>query len=342
MMNKKTPVRPLAVPPATGTDPVVAALPADVRELAADVLAGLSASPKSLPCKYFYDAEGSRLFQQIMRLPEYYPTRTEHAMLRRRAHELVAELAPAGGAVELFELGSGDGRKTLALCRALLAAGCDVVYRPMDISAHALTALSRRFARALPALAVQPLCGDYFQTWPIPRAHRRQVALFLGSNLGNYTHDEALQFLRRVRSHLRAGDVLLLGLDLKKNPHTVLAAYDDSAGVTAAFNLNLLRRLNRELQMDFDLAQFRHYATYSPHDGVARSYLVSQRGQTVHSPVLGRSFGFARGESIYTEQSQKYDRDMVQALTQPSGFAVQAWFEDPQLPYALVACQAQA
>ena len=336
-MNKNAPGRPAAVPPAPDTDAAIAALPADTRDLARDVLAGLSGSPKFLPCKYFYDAEGSRLFQQIMRLPEYYPTRTENAMLRHRADELVAELAPAGCPVELFELGSGDGRKTLALCRAMVAAGCDLVYRPMDISAHALAALSRRFARALPALAVQPLCGDYFQTWPIPRAHRRQVALFLGSNLGNYPHDEALQFLRRVRSHLRAGDMLLLGLDLKKNPHTVLAAYNDSAGVTAAFNLNLLRRLNRELQMDFDLAQFRHYPTYSPHDGVARSYLVSERAQVVGSRVLRRSFRFEAGESIYTEQSQKYDADLIAQLAQGSGFESSASLVDPAFPYALVA-----
>ena len=183
--------------------------------------------------------------------------------------------------------------------------------------------------------AVAALFDRQQQRLPVPAQHHS------GDRNAGPTIDRAAA-LQRVRDRLAAGDRLLLGLDLRKDPHTVLAAYDDSAGVTAAFNLNLLRRLNRELQMDFDLAQFRHYATYSPHDGVARSYLVSERAQVVGSRVLRRSFRFEAGESIYTEQSQKYDRDMVQALTQPSGFAVQAWFEDPQLPYALVACQALA
>lgn len=310
--------------------------------LADDVRAGLSAHPKHLSSKYFYDEAGSRLFERIMRLPAYYLTRVEARLLRRHARELLAALAPVGAAIELLELGSGDGRKTLALCRAWLQAGATLAYRPMDISAQALHHLGQRVARQLPALAVHPLCGDYFQTWPIPRALRHQVALFLGSNLGNFTEDEALRFLRRVRVHLRAGDSLLLGLDLCKDPHTVLAAYDDPEGVTAAFNLNLLRRLNRELGMDFKLERFRHYASYCPLQGVARSYLVSQQTQRVHSRVLGESFGFAAGEVLHTEQSQKYERTAVEAMTARCGLAVQAWFEDAEFPYALVACRAQA
>ncbi|MBX3611549.1 MAG: L-histidine N(alpha)-methyltransferase [Hydrogenophaga sp.] len=308
--------------------------------LAGDVLAGLSATPKRLSSKYFYDAQGSRLFERIMRLPSYYPTRVEARMLRRHARDLLHALAPTGAAVELLELGSGDGRKTLALCRAWLKAGASLSYRPMDISAQALDRLGQRMAKQLPDLAVHPLCGDYFQTWPIPRAGRHQVALFLGSNLGNFAETEAVRFLRRVRAHLRAGDSLLLGLDLRKDPHTVLAAYNDPEGVTAAFNLNLLRRLNRELGMDFALDAFRHYASYCPLQGVARSFLVSQAAQAVHSTVLGTGFHFARGEVIYTEQSQKYDQAAVQSLTAQSGFAVHSWFEDPELPYALVACRA--
>lgn len=330
------PARSFRPRPAAPAETAGPALPAPAGELARDVLAGLSAQPKQLPSKYFYDAEGSRLFQQIMRLPEYYPTRTEHALLRRRAAELVVAIAPDARPVELLELGSGDGRKTLALCRALRDAGRDLVYRPMDISAEALRALARRFARALPDLPLQPLCGDYFQTWPIPRAHRRQVALFMGSNLGNHTHDQALRFLRRVRAHLRAGDRLVLGLDLQKDPHTVLAAYNDRAGVTAAFNLNLLRRLNRELGMDFDLDRFSHYPTYDPHDGVARSYLVSRCAQVVGGGVLGRSFTFGAGEWIHTEQSQKYDADLIARLASGSGFVAEAQLVDTDCPYALV------
>jgi uncharacterized SAM-dependent methyltransferase len=177
---------------------------------------------------------------------------------------------------------------------------------------------------------------------PVSSARRRQVALFLGSNLGNFTDAEAARFLRRVRVHLRVGDSLLLGLDLRKDPHTVLAAYDDPEGVTAAFNLNLLRRLNRELGMDFDLDRFRHYASYCPLQGVARSFLVSQARQTVRSRVLDHAFEFGAGEFIYTEQSQKYERAGVDALAEGSGFEVKAWFEDAALPYALVVCRAAA
>jgi dimethylhistidine N-methyltransferase len=340
--NPRSAIEPSLTPsPALAAAREPAAL-ASTAGLAEDVRAGLSATPRQIPSQYFYDAAGSRLFERIMRLPAYYPTRVESRLLRRHARDLLPALAPAGAAIELLELGSGDGRKTLALCRAWLQAGAPLAYRPMDISAQALQRLGRLAARRLPALAVHPLCGDYFQTWPIPRAQHHQVALFLGSNLGNFTEAQAQRFLRRVRAHLRAGDSLLLGLDLRKDPHTVLAAYDDPEGVTAAFNLNLLRRLNRELGMDFDLTRFRHYASYCPLQGVARSYLVSQGPQTVHSCVLGQSFVFGAGEAIHTEQSQKYERAGVQAMVAACGFALQAWFEDAELPYALVACRAQA
>ena len=308
--------------------------------LAADALAGLSQSPKRLCSQYFYDDRGSRLFERIMRLPSYYLTRVEAALLRRHAGDLLQALVPDGVPIELLELGSGDGRKTLALCRAWLKAGAELVYRPMDISSQALNPRASQAARQLPALALHPLCGDYFQTWPIPRARRRQVALFLGSNLGNFSELEALRFLRRIRAHLRAGDHLLLGLDLRKDPHTVLAAYDDPEGITAAFNINLLRRLNTELGMDFVLREFRHYASYCPLQGVARSFLVSQRRQRVHSTVLERDFDFEAGEVIHTEQSQKYERAGVAAMADHAGFEIGAWFEDSDLPYALVVCRA--
>lgn len=324
------------------TDPTADAPAEAGGGLAADALTGLSQRPKRLPSQYFYDDRGSRLFERIMRLPSYYPTRVEAALLRRHAGDLLEALVPDGVPIELLELGSGDGRKTLALCRAWLKAGAELVYRPMDISSQALERLASHAARQLPALALHPLCGDYFQTWPIPLARRRQVALFLGSNLGNFTEPEALRFLRRIRAHLRAGDHLLLGLDLRKDPHTVLAAYDDPEGITAAFNINLLRRLNNELGMDFVLREFRHYATYCPLQGVARSFLVSQRRQRVHSTVLGRDFDFEAGEVIHTEQSQKYERAGVTAMADHAGFEIGAWFEDQALPYALVVCQAVA
>jgi L-histidine Nalpha-methyltransferase len=308
--------------------------------LARAVVEGFRAPQKTLSSAWFYDDEGSRLFQEIMALDAYYLTRTEHGILRSRGDELARRIAPDARPVDLIELGSGDGEKTLSICEALARRGADCVFRPMDISPHALEQLSQRFAEHLPGFPVQPLCGDYFLNWPATAPGRRQVAMFLGSNLGNQTRDGAIALLRRMRAHLRPGDALVLGLDLEKDPHVIRAAYDDPDGVTARFNLNLLVRLNRELGMDFDLDQFSHYATYSPLDGAARSFLVSRRRQIVHSRRLGCDFAFQAGETIYTEQSQKYSQGMIDAMARESGFDVQCHFTDEQGWYTVVVWQA--
>jgi uncharacterized SAM-dependent methyltransferase len=177
--------------------------------------------------------------------------------------------------------------------------------------------------------------SDYFAGWQQPHETHRQIVLFMGSNLGNMSHSEARDFLRHIRTHLREGDGLLLGLDLMKNPHTVLAAYNDPQGVTAAFNLNLLKRMNRELGMDFRIDRFSHYATYSPLDGAARSFLVSLQAQRVRSARLGVEFDFTDGETIYTEQSQKYSADMLAQLARDSGFAPALQLRDEQGRYGL-------
>ena len=288
--------------------------------LAQHVSEGLAAPQKALSPAWFYDDEGSRLFQQIMALPEYYLTRAEHALLEARGDELAALIDPAGQPLDLVELGSGDGSKMLGLLGRLRARNPGTVYRPVDLSEHALTELARRFGEQLPELTLAPVRGDYFNAWPPAGAGRRQVALYMGSNLGNQDHQGALSLLRRIRGKLRPGDALVLGLDMVKDPRVILAAYHDSQGVTARFNLNLLARLNRELGMDFALDRFAHYACYNPLDGAARSFLVSALTQEVHSSHLGRSFHFAAGETIYTEQSQKYTPAMVQALAEQSGF----------------------
>jgi dimethylhistidine N-methyltransferase len=303
---------------------------------------GLGAAQKTLPSAWFYDDEGSRLFQRIMALPEYYLTRIEQHILRSRGAELVALLAPQRQNLALVELGSGDGEKTLDLCCALQDADVPCTYYPMDLSALALAALQQRFAQHLPSLPVQPLEGDYFAHWPAVEAGQRQVAMLMGSNLGNLNQAQAVQLLRRIHQQLRPGDLLLLGLDLMKDPHTILAAYNDPQGVTAAFNLNLLVRLNRELGMNFDLQQFRHYASYNPLDGAARSFLVSLQAQQVQCPPLGQNFDFAAGETIYTEQSQKYSPAMVAQLAVESGFAVAQHLCDPKNWYTVALLQAQA
>ncbi|WP_372657543.1 L-histidine N(alpha)-methyltransferase [Hydrogenophaga sp.] len=334
----KTPAQALATPrePSAASNPSEAPLD---QALVRMVLDGLGQAQKSLSAAWFYDDEGSRLFQRIMALPEYYLTRAEHSILRERGDELAQLIAPDARAVDLIELGSGDGEKSLTLCTALQNRDAACTYHPMDVSALALRELRQRFAQRLPACAVQPLCGNYFEHWPTTPAEHRRVVLLLGSNLGNFSQSDAVALLRRIRSQLRPGDALLLGLDLMKDPQVVLAAYNDSQGVTARFNLNLLTRLNRELGMDFDLAQFRNYASYSPLDGAARSFLVSQRAQRVHSSRLQRDFHFAAGETIYTEQSQKYNRAMLDQLAQTAGFTEQRLLTDAQAWYAVAVWQ---
>lgn len=311
-----------------------------LNELTLRVMAGLKQTPKRLPAMYFYDEAGSRLFQRIMQLPAYYLTEAEREILTCQWPRLLDALAPDGRPFELIELGSGDGSKTLELCAAFAHAKADFVYVPVDISPHALNSLIKDFDQRLPGLPVRPRMGDYFCGWHRHSDTHRQIVMFMGSNLGNMDRDEALGFLRMIRSHMQEGDGLLLGLDLMKNPHTLLNAYNDPDGVTAAFNLNLLTRLNRELGMNFRLDRFSHYASYSPLDGAARSFLVSQDAQTVHSTRVDLSLRFEAGEVIYTEQSQKYNRAMIQQMAQDSGFAPALHLQDPQDRYCVSFWQA--
>jgi L-histidine Nalpha-methyltransferase len=309
--------------------------------LANDVIAGLGAQQKFLPSKWFYDDAGSRLFQQIMALPEYYLTRAELGILRNKPDDLAEWIAPDTLPVDLIELGSGDGAKTISLCDALMRRGTPCAYHPIDVSAHALIELQQRFMAELPDLPLHPILGDYFEHWPSTPPSHRQVVMLLGSNLGNLDKDQSIQLLKRVRSRLLVGDVLLLGLDLKKDPGMILAAYNDAQGVTAAFNMNLLRRLNRELDMDFDTEHFSHYASYSPLDGAARSFLVSKRRQVVRSRALDREFHFARGETIYTEQSQKYSFEAIEQLAAASGFDVASTVTDDLGWYTIAVLRAR-
>ena len=297
-------------------------------DLAADVAAGLGASRKRLSSRYFYDDRGSMLFQQIMALPEYYLTRVEREILVRRGADIARRLVEGGKGVDVIELGSGDGAKTIELCRALIEIGADAAYHPIDTSAHALAELRARFESDLARMPVSALCGDYFQSWPATDAARRQVAMFLGSNIGNLSFEESVRLLSSIRSRLAPGDLLLLGVDLEKDPATILRAYDDAGGITAQFNLNLLARLNRELGMDFAIDRFGHYATYNPLDGAARSFLVSRAAQTVRSRILNLSFSFAEGEAIFVEQSQKYTRETIAGLARAAGFSIDRHFGD--------------
>ena len=295
-----------------------------------DVTAGLSARPKTLPPKYFYDARGSKLFDAICELPEYYPTRTEVAMLQASGGEIAAHI---GSGAALVEYGSGSGRKT----GLLLSAVSPEAYVAIDISGEQLREAVAGLANAFPHVHMAAVCADYTRLLPLEQlaalAGRRRVVYFPGSTIGNFTVPEALGFLENARDLAGAGGAMLVGVDLKKDLETLHAAYNDSAGVTAAFNLNVLHRINRELGGNFDPCAFQHHAHYDPVLGRIEMHLVSTREQKV---IVGdRAFVFADGETIHTESSYKYAVSEFQALAANAGFvAVHCWV-DPQRLFSI-------
>lgn len=300
----------------------------ELSQFAEDVLAGLSATPKHLSSRYFYDDEGSRLFMEIMKLPEYYPTRAEFKVFREQTDAIYHSFTDGADAIDLIELGAGDGAKTAVLVEHFLNRGLDFTYSPIDISREANDALESRFRMRFPALTIKPHTGDYFKVLDSLKSDsgRRKVILFLGSNIGNFQKDKALAFFRSLRSVMNPDDRLFIGFDMQKDPRVIVAAYDDPQGVTAAFNLNLLTRINRELGGDFDISKFSHYAQYRPVECAARSFLISREKQTVHIAALGRSFYLEQWEPIFMEISQKYTQAMIDELAAESGFAIQQQF----------------
>lgn len=299
-------------------------------ELARHVAEGLARNPKTLSSMYFYDDAGSRLFQQIMALPEYYPTRAEFAIFRTNGAAIAAALGGTAGApFTLVELGAGDGAKTKLLLRELLAAGPDFTYAPVDISAGAMSGLVATLARELPALRVVPVVASYTDALDqLDAQPGRKAVLFLGSNIGNFGPAERLDFLRQLAAPLSEDDRLLIGFDLRKDPRRIRAAYDDAQGITAAFNLNLLTRLNRELGADFDLARWQHYTDYEPLTGAVRSFLVSTEAQAIHFEALELTVPFAVWEVIHTENSYKFTRPQIEELAAKAGLRVVDFFTD--------------
>lgn len=294
---------------------------------AEDVAAGLTAQQKTLPAKYFYDELGSAIFEAITLLPEYYLTRAEDEILKRYADEIVGAVR---GPFDIVELGSGSALKTRRIIAAALSRQSTLSYRPIDISATALDASAESLERQFPALSVDGIAADYFEG--LGRLSRdgsaRRLALFLGSNVGNFEPDEAVKVLRALRGVLEPGDALLLGADLQKDPAALEAAYDDPLGVTAAFNLNVLARINRELGGEFELDEFDHLARYDETRGRVEMHLVSRTPQTVRIQTLGLDVRFAEGESIHTESSYKYDEATLHALASAGGFEVSRTWTD--------------
>lgn len=300
-----------------------------------DVLEGLGSKPKKLHSKYFYDKIGDRLFQQIMAMPEYYLTNCEMDIFQNKTSDLAKIILENDSAFDLIELGAGDGTKSAFLLKHLLEQKADFNYMPIDISANILAVLEQKLNTELPELTITSLEGEYFKMLE-KAAHlssRRKVVLFLGSNIGNMEKEEASVFCKGLNDYLSPGDIVLMGFDLKKNPQIILDAYNDKTGITASFNLNLLTRINNELNADFVLEKFEHYQTYDPLSGACRSYLVSLENQTI--TIDGQPINFEKDELVYMELSQKYSLEESDDLAANSGFVTinhimdsKSWFTD--------------
>jgi dimethylhistidine N-methyltransferase len=303
-----------------------------------DVLKGLTANPKRLDSKYFYDAIGDQLFQDLMNCEEYYPTNCELDIFANQTSELAkAIMGDDKEAFDLIELGAGDAMKSSYLLKYLLDAGVDFTYLPIDISAHVIEELDANLSAKLPGLKFEGLNGEYFPMLKKAAAlsSKRKVVLFLGSNIGNMPVPEAEAFCALLKQHLAPGDKALIGFDLKKNPKTILAAYNDREGITKRFNLNLLHRINEELGADFKIEQFDHYPTYDPQTGACKSYLVSLADQMVHIADHNEAIHFQKDEYIFMEISQKFTVEQIRNMAANTGFEAvdylfdsKHWFTD--------------
>ncbi len=303
---------------------------------AQDVRAGLTSSPKWLLPKYFYDELGSYLFEAICCLPEYYLTRSESEILRRHAGEIISTIeALVKGRIRLIELGNGSSIKTRYIIEALLKSYPEIHYLPIDISAASLERSSEELLQLYPRLRITAYAADYATALRALAAdatydeeRQRNVVLFLGSSIGNLDPTESRVLLRKIRAVLRRGDVLYLGADLKKPVDVLVQAYDDALGVTAAFNLNLLVRIDRELDGDFDVRKFKHRAIYNERPGRIEMHLISREAQKVRIRAIDTEISFAPGESIHTENSYKYDLPMLSELARDTGFSLeQSWLD---------------
>jgi dimethylhistidine N-methyltransferase len=309
-----------------GADTVLDREPAS-SDFLAEVIAGLSQQPRTLPCKFFYDERGAALFQKICEVPEYYVTRTELQILRLHGAAIAAEL---GARIELIGLGTGAGTKTRILLEELKD---PAVYIPIDISKEQLQKSTIRFREIFPQLEILPVCADYLEPFELPLPRRpssRSVVYFPGSTIGNFEPRGAREFLHRLVELCGSGGGLLIGVDLQKDRHVIESAYNDAAGVTAEFNLNLLTRVNRELGADFDLKHWKHRAIYNPTDGRIEMHLISDADQTVH--IQDRPFHFRADEKIISENSYKYTPDGFIAVAREAGFEfVRMWTDDARL-----------
>jgi dimethylhistidine N-methyltransferase len=293
-----------------------------------DILIGLSKTPKELSSRYFYDEKGSQLFKKIMDLPEYYLTECEFNILKTHKGEFSRFMGKE--AFNLIELGVGDGRKTFLLLDHLLQNGCSLRYIPIDISESAMKTLTQNITRQFPDLDMEGIVVEYFDglKWISQMGTRKNLVLFLGSNLGNFNKTQSQVFLYNLWNALNKDDYVVIGFDLKKDIELMLGAYNDSQGITSEFNLNLLRRINRDLGGNFDLSKFRHYSSYDVFTGAMESYLVSLEKQTVFIKAIGQSFYFEAWEPIHTEYSYKYLESDIEELASVTGYVIEKQLYD--------------
>lgn len=296
-------------------------------QFAKEVIEGLNSNPKKLSSKYFYDEKGDKLFQQIMNLDEYYLTRTEYSIFNENKQQILNQFREGVDQFNLIEFGAGDGYKTKVLLKHFLEEGADFTYMPIDISGNVLGILENSLHQEFPDLKVEPLQNEYFKALSdLQDSSVRNVILFLGSNIGNFTDGQATQFLQELNATLKSEDLVFIGFDLKKDPDVILAAYNDSKGVTREFNLNLLDRINRELCGNFDRNKFLHKPIYNPLTGTTSSFLVSKEKQTVE--IMDAAISFDAWEAIHMEISQKYDLRMIEKMAHNSNFEIINGFTD--------------
>lgn len=299
-------------------------------EIAKDSLEGLTSSPKYLLPKYFYDDRGSRIFQDIMRMPEYYLTDCEFEIFEEQKAEICQAFLLNNSPFDLIELGSGDGLKTKILLKHLVKNQARFKYIPIDISSHANEILSKELKTELPDLQIQAKTGDYFELMRemSREGYRRKIILFLGANIGNYSPSGVNRFFKQIAELTVPGDKVMIGIDLKKSPKTIMKAYSDPHGHTRDFNLNHLQRLNNELGANFDIAKFEQHTEYSPLTGAVRSFLLSTEEQEVYIAGIDQIIHFDKWEPVYMELSQKYDFEMINKLAKDHGFSIEKNYTD--------------
>ena len=299
-----------------------------------EVAEGLSAYPKYLSSKYFYDAKGDKLFQDIMAMPSYYLTNCEYEIFETHKADIAKGFADTGG-FDLIELGAGDGKKTKVLLKELVAQNRAFTYLPIDISQNVLDGLQTSIQNEIPEVVIKPQQGMYFEVLEALTKYnsRKKVIMVLGSNIGNLLHPKAIDFLKKIEQAMGPQDILFMGFDQKKDPKVILDAYNDPEGITAAFNKNILHRINSELDANFEVDAFTHWEVYDPESGTAKSYLISNKEQTVDIDNIDLTIHLTAWESIHTEISQKYDDAIVAWLAKEAGLQISDQYTDAKNYY---------